>query len=116
MIPSLYFLCVSLDGALLPWLTSLWGNVMAKYPLSADQTCIPDNQLLSPSFRLSFMDDLPDPSLLQEPVDLPGEFDMKVASNDRITAEDHFQDVRHVVLTNDSPEFRYQSIDKETIH
>ncbi|SAM07014.1 hypothetical protein [Absidia glauca] len=96
-----------LDGALLPWLTSLWGNVMAKYPLSADQACIPDNQLLSPSFRLSFMDEVPDPSLLQEPVDLPGEFDMKVASNDRITAEDHFQDVRHVVLTNDSPEFRY---------
>ncbi|KAI8339167.1 hypothetical protein BC941DRAFT_422326 [Chlamydoabsidia padenii] len=96
-----------LDGALLPWLVTLWEKVMVKYPLSAGQTCIPDNQLLPPSFRVTFVDNVSNSQALQEPVDLPGEFDMKVTSNERITAEDHFQDVRHIVLTNESPAFSY---------
>jgi sulfite reductase alpha subunit-like flavoprotein len=87
-------------------MAKLWENIMLKYPLSPDQQCIPDDQLLPPSFQVSFVDKVSDPVLLQEPSNAPGEFDMKVAGNTRITAQDHFQDVRHVVLTNESPELK----------
>ncbi|CAO3587995.1 unnamed protein product [Absidia cylindrospora] len=96
-----------LDGALLPWMAKLWENVMLKYPLSHGQECIPDDRLLPPSFRMLFVDNVSDPYLLREPINAPGEFDMNVASNKRITAEDHFQDVRHVVLTSESTELKY---------
>ncbi|ORZ21163.1 hypothetical protein BCR42DRAFT_406956 [Absidia repens] len=96
-----------LDGALLPWMAKLWENVMLKYPLSHGQECIPDDRLLPPTFQVLFADNVSDPHLLQEPINAPGEFDMNLISNKRITAEDHFQDVRHIVLTNESAELKY---------
>ncbi|KAI8089420.1 uncharacterized protein BX664DRAFT_332981 [Halteromyces radiatus] len=96
-----------LDGALLPWMDGLWKNVMTKYPLPDTMKCIPDDELLSPSFRMSFIDQVSDPTLLQESSNIPGEFDMELLDNKRITAADHFQDVRHIALYNSSPEFKY---------
>ncbi|ORX46531.1 riboflavin synthase domain-like protein [Hesseltinella vesiculosa] len=96
-----------LDGALLPWIDGLWANVMAKYPLPDGVARILDTELLPPSYSLTFMDDVADASLLNEPRNQPGEFDMTVQSNTRMTAADHFQDVRHLVMTNPSDDFSY---------
>ncbi|CAO3637396.1 unnamed protein product [Mucor hiemalis] len=92
---------LGLDGAFIPWAKELWEKVMAKYPTRKD--LIPDDVLLPPSFRMEFVTD----ETPQKQITLPDEFDLTVKQNTRITATDHFQDVRHIELTCDSPEFKY---------
>lgn len=75
---------------------------MEKFP--TDVPVIPDDVLLPASFRIEFVTDKsvnPKPQLTLE-----GEFDLTVKQNTRITALDHFQDVRHVELTCDHPDFK----------
>lgn len=79
---------------------------MDKYPLPEGVELIPNTVLLPASFHMEFIDEVQDKVLLEDPPNYPGEFDMTVVENKRITAEDHFQDVRHIVLRNDSDEFR----------
>ncbi|CAO3630443.1 unnamed protein product [Cunninghamella echinulata] len=104
-----------LDGALLPWMDGLWKNIMEKYPLPENTTMIPDNELLPASFHMEFIDQVQEKVLLEEPPNHPGEFDMTVIENKRITADDHFQEVRHIVLRNDSSEFSYNPGDVAVI-
>jgi sulfite reductase alpha subunit-like flavoprotein len=58
---------------------------------------------LPPSFHLEFLTDSGEP---KKPKTLPGEFDLVIKENKRITAQDHFQDVRHIELECDDPSFR----------
>lgn len=81
---------------------------MANYPLPPGQDIIAEDVLLDPSFHIHFSEseqDLPESSAASS-AGSSGQFDMKVTSNDRITATDHFQDVRHLVLETDSDELR----------
>lgn len=108
---SLYIgLVTRLDGALDPWLQSLWEAIMAKYPLK-DQEIIPEEVLLDPTFRLELLPEdasnEPEIKTLQAPPPLrEDEFNVVVKSNERITATDHFQDVRHLALECDSENMR----------
>ncbi|KAJ8655971.1 hypothetical protein O0I10_008411 [Lichtheimia ornata] len=102
---------LGLDGALDPWLQSLWEAIMAKYPLK-DQEIIPEEVLLDPTFRLELLPEdasnEPEIKTLQAPPPLrEDEFNVVVKSNERITATDHFQDVRHLALECDSENMRY---------
>jgi sulfite reductase alpha subunit-like flavoprotein len=89
-----------LDGAFIPWAKELWEKVMEKYPTT--EPFIPDDVLLPPSFRMEFLTN----EVPQKQNTLPGEFDLIVKKNKRITATDHFQDVRHVELTCEAPDFK----------
>ncbi|KAG2188762.1 hypothetical protein INT44_003901 [Umbelopsis vinacea] len=92
---------LGMDGGLDPWLDELWPKIMAKYPLPPGMQIIPADSTPPPSFHLEFVKDTfsNDVSKTNEP-DLhhEGEFDVIVQKNERITAEDHFQDVRHIEL------------------
>ncbi|KAI9286842.1 NADPH-dependent diflavin oxidoreductase 1 [Umbelopsis sp. AD052] len=92
---------LGMDGGLDPWLDELWPKIMAKYPLPPGRQIIPADSTPPPSFHLEFVKDTfsNDVSKTNEP-DLhhEGEFDVIVQKNERITAEDHFQDVRHIEL------------------
>ncbi|KAI8380771.1 hypothetical protein BD560DRAFT_365320 [Blakeslea trispora] len=98
---------LGLDGAFIPWAKQLWEVVMQKYP--TDQPVIPDDVLLPPNYKLTFLTD--DPQEPHQPYQtLPGEVNLVVKENKRITAEDHFQDVRHIELVceKDPSELDYQ--------
>lgn len=75
---------------------------MKKYP--TEKPIISDNVLLPPSFKMEFITD----SNVQpgKQICLPGEFDLTIKQNTRITAADHFQDVRHVELYSEDPAFK----------
>ncbi|KAI8393659.1 uncharacterized protein BYT42DRAFT_551807 [Radiomyces spectabilis] len=105
------------DGGLSPWLKDLWQNIMRKYPLPMGTELIPDDVLLPPSVRIEFLSgDGKDrmASFVQQQRE-PGEYDLIVKQNQRITAEDHFQDVRHVILSDPSEQLAYEPGDVAVI-
>ena len=102
-----------LDGALDPWLQSLWETIMEKYPLN-DQEIIPEDVLLEPTFRLELLHESassePEITAMQAPPPMrDDEFNVVVKSNERITATDHFQDVRHLALECESENMKYDN-------
>lgn len=76
---------------------------MKRYP--TDKPIISDNVLLPSSFKMEFIADSTNIQP-EKQITLPGEFDLTVKQNTRITAADHFQDVRHVELVSEDPEFK----------
>ncbi|KAL1932088.1 hypothetical protein VTP01DRAFT_9144 [Rhizomucor pusillus] len=97
---------LGLDGALDPWLKAVWSEIDQKYPLPEGVEVIPDDELLPPTFRIEFISS--DQPVQTSNNSIHQGIDMVVESNDRITAQDHFQDVRHLVLTTDSQELSYE--------
>jgi sulfite reductase alpha subunit-like flavoprotein len=95
---------LGLDGAFIPWAKQLWDVILEKYPTT--EPIISDNVLLPPSFRMEFIQDKG--ADYPDHITLPGEFDLTVKQNTRITATDHFQEVRHVELISESPDFKYE--------
>ncbi|KAL0073885.1 hypothetical protein F4703DRAFT_1894680 [Phycomyces blakesleeanus] len=107
---------MGLDGELIPWLKGLWENVANEFPLPKDKPIIPEDVLLPPSFHIEFIADDTDKAESRLVTTYSeGEYDMLVKANDRITAADHFQDVRHIVLHNDSNPFTYEAGDTVSI-
>lgn len=88
----------------MPWAKKLWETVLQKYPTT--EPLIPDEVLLPPSFRMEFIAEGEGKPQTQKT--LTGEFDLIVQKNERITAADHFQDVRHVELGCTDPDFKYE--------
>ncbi|KAJ1956804.1 NAPDH-dependent diflavin reductase [Linderina pennispora] len=78
------------DGALDPWLEGLWEELLLKYPMP--QPIIPDSVTPDPTFDISFVDC--DVSELHKTESTPENF-ARLTHAERITAEEHFQDVRH---------------------
>ncbi|KAF1803033.1 hypothetical protein FB192DRAFT_1366124 [Mucor lusitanicus] len=93
---------LGLDGAFVPWAKNLWDVVLEKYP--ASEPLIPDDVLLPPSFRMEFITD----GQAQPQTTLAEEFNLVVRKNERITAADHFQDVRHIELACTDQDFKYE--------
>lgn len=93
---------LGLDGAFVPWAKNLWDAVLEKYPTS--EPLISDDVLLPPSFKMEFITD----GQAQPQTALTGEFNLVVQKNERITAADHFQDVRHIQLTCTDQDFSYE--------
>ncbi|KAF2638590.1 sulfite reductase flavo protein alpha-component [Massarina eburnea CBS 473.64] len=106
------------DGTFIPWSTALRDRLLEECPLPQGIEPIPDDVLLDPKWVLDFADgaqrpqasnddqttssiienddalDVPPTHLL----DIPGGLTANIASNNRLTSENHWQDVRHLTL------------------
>ncbi|XP_071309906.1 NADPH-dependent diflavin oxidoreductase 1 isoform X2 [Agelaius tricolor] len=90
------------DAVIDPWLVALWEKILALYPLPPGLEIISPDVRLPPKYTLHYLpEDSPDPegALLQPaaPRGAPCElqpFPARVVSNQRLTAQAHFQDVR----------------------
>ncbi|KAJ3148361.1 NADPH-dependent diflavin oxidoreductase 1 [Geranomyces michiganensis] len=107
---------LGLDGALDPWLEELWTKVMQMFPLPPGKEIVSADIVPLPSFEISFGDDeaqqldgLGDMSFAAMGFKANGSASAKPAAqlsavvrvNRRLTAPDHFQDVRHFELALD---------------
>eukprot|EP01134_Creolimax_fragrantissima_P002250 CFRG2250T1 len=105
------------DGELTPWQLGLWSTILHRYPLPPGQTVV--DTLLekpAPKYKCAVMAaDLPSlspnstPEFIATPTHQPTPerpLYAKVLVNARITADDHWQDVRHIVL--DTPSINYR--------
>ncbi|XP_061234000.1 NADPH-dependent diflavin oxidoreductase 1 [Neopsephotus bourkii] len=90
------------DAVIDPWLVTLWDKILVLYPLPPGLEIISPDVRLPPKYTLHYVaEDSPEPSgvLLQPtaPRAAPSElcpFAAPVVSNQRLTAQSHFQDVR----------------------
>lgn len=107
----------SIDGSFLPWTATLRSSLLEEYPLPEGLEPIPDNVLLDPKWLLDFAgsadtassnghvisssngetEDFPSKDLLE----IPGGLIANVTSNERLTPNTHWQDVRHLKLDID---------------
>jgi sulfite reductase alpha subunit-like flavoprotein len=97
---------LGLDGGLEPWLENLWSVVLKKWPLPPGVTVRSESELAPPSFNISIADEdyqemngikLHSASKSQK------EFRAQVLENIRLTAQEHFQDIRHLELRISDP-------------
>ncbi|CAG8477492.1 9333_t:CDS:10 [Paraglomus occultum] len=86
------------DGAFDPWIQGLWDVLMKMYPLPAGVDIIPSEDLYP--FFIDSGVPLSDESTEYE-------YTVRLASNQRITATDHFQDVRHLEFAIEEPFISY---------
>ncbi|KAL1925663.1 uncharacterized protein VTP21DRAFT_546 [Calcarisporiella thermophila] len=107
------------NGGLDPWQDGLWKTLLDKYPLPVGVEIIPADVLPPPSFRVEFLEKLDANGELlhriENKISYEG-FSAKVVKNERITASDHFQDVRHIELALDDKNVSYQPGDVLVIH
>ncbi|KFZ58594.1 NADPH-dependent diflavin oxidoreductase 1, partial [Antrostomus carolinensis] len=90
------------DAVVDPWLLALWDKILALYPLPPGLEIISPDVRLPPKYTLHYLaEDSPHPDgdLIQPtaPRAVPSElhpFAARMVSNQRVTAESHFQDVR----------------------
>ncbi|KAI9183834.1 NAPDH-dependent diflavin reductase [Blastocladiella emersonii ATCC 22665] len=97
---------LGIDGTLDPWLNGLWQVLTQRHPLPASKVEIPEDVLLPPKFRLApVMDEnVIVPAIAPLPT---GYATAKLTENTRLTADDHFQDVRHVEIALPDPTTEY---------
>ncbi|KAJ1647339.1 NAPDH-dependent diflavin reductase [Coemansia asiatica] len=91
------------DGALVPWLESLWSALDALYPMPRSK--IADDIVPPPAFGVSLIEGTVPAEQQPEAADGLGEgwFDARMAANERLTAAEHFQDVRRVSFAPEDP-------------
>ncbi|XP_056360989.1 NADPH-dependent diflavin oxidoreductase 1 [Oenanthe melanoleuca] len=90
------------DAVVDPWLVALWDKILALYPLPPGLEIISPDVCLPPKYTLHYLpEDCPQPRRdvlqLAAPQAAPCElhpFSAPVLSNQRVTAQSHFQDVR----------------------
>lgn len=91
------------DGAIDPWLHSLWEKVLALHPVPPGLAVIPPGVPLPSKFTLRFLQEAPRPSPAEppgapaDPPTPPSElrpFLAPMVANRRVTGPSHFQDVR----------------------
>ncbi|KAF2015450.1 sulfite reductase flavo protein alpha-component [Aaosphaeria arxii CBS 175.79] len=103
------------DATFLPWTTKLRQRLLEEYPLPEGLEPIPDDVLLDPKWLLDLAretgettnghttqipsSDIPAPERpSNDLLSIKGGLSAKVLSNARVTAEKHWQDVRHLTL------------------
>ncbi|KAG4301373.1 hypothetical protein PCK1_002299 [Pneumocystis canis] len=84
-----------IDSVLIPWSQELWSILLTKYPLPKGFDIYPDTMLLSSSFSV-FLKQKQSPVTYS--LDRTNVITVTVSQNLRITSQDHWQDVRHVIL------------------
>ncbi|XP_018422764.1 PREDICTED: NADPH-dependent diflavin oxidoreductase 1 [Nanorana parkeri] len=89
------------DAVVDPWLKHLWNNVLSLHPLPPGLSIISDDIRLPPKFTLRFLDqEVTAEDGIVERVDTCGTatelhpFQAPLLTNQRVTAANHFQDVR----------------------
>lgn len=95
---------LGVDGALEPWLDALWTNLLVRIPLPPSLGIIPSTVRASPRFAVT-VHPTGSPAATEAATSTaarPNAPATAVAApmvrNDRMTAGDHFQDVRHVTF------------------
>ncbi|XP_053138677.1 NADPH-dependent diflavin oxidoreductase 1 isoform X2 [Hemicordylus capensis] len=93
------------DAVIDPWLSDLWGKILAFYPLPPGLRVIGPDVVLPPKFTFQFLEEGAsegEPCGQEEAFrDAPSElrpFPARMVSNRRVTAESHFQDVRLIAF------------------
>ncbi|XP_072841185.2 NADPH-dependent diflavin oxidoreductase 1 isoform X1 [Pogona vitticeps] len=109
------------DAVIDPWLLDLWGKILALYPLPPSVHVISPEITLPPKFAFQFLEgasgeDLREGSPQQERSSggAPSElhpFPARLVSNQRVTSESHFQDVRLIQLDVTSAGIEYTAGD-----
>ncbi|OWF37436.1 NADPH-dependent diflavin oxidoreductase 1-like [Mizuhopecten yessoensis] len=95
------------DAVIYPWLTSLWNQVLSLSPLPPGLEIIPGHIRPPPRYNVLFSEEsskVPDLSVFRlgnqgnNAYSQSNPFYARLISNNRVTSEDHFQDVRLVRL------------------
>lgn len=84
-----------IDARLIPWLQELWSILLINYPLPKGCSVYPDTFLLPPSFSIRLK---PESLASVYSVCRKNVITVTVSQNIRITSQDHWQDVRHLIL------------------
>lgn len=95
------------DAVIYPWLTSLWTRLLSLYPLPTGKEIIPADVRPPPRYTVTYAQEsarVADLSVFRlgnqtnSVYSQSNPFYARLLSNDRVTSEDHFQDVRLVRL------------------
>lgn len=86
------------DAAVEPWLADFWRLALQLWPLPAGLEPLPANHLFPPAFSLRPVDAGPSVQEEERSAAEAGVWLCPVLENRRVTAADHFQDVRLVTL------------------
>ncbi|PWN48453.1 riboflavin synthase domain-like protein [Violaceomyces palustris] len=109
---------LGIDGTLQPWMETLWSTLDELLPLPTNVERIPDSVPLPPEIRIELSRDSNKSSVGgnqegkgvdtdffpgSEPTDLlpPGYRWGRLRRNERMTSEDHWQDVRHIEIESE---------------
>ncbi|XP_066436130.1 NADPH-dependent diflavin oxidoreductase 1 isoform X2 [Eleutherodactylus coqui] len=100
------------DAVVDPWLTQLWDKVLSVYPLPPGLGLISDLLVLPPKFSLHFLDKQGDPCnpTAREGGGAPTELQphrAPLVTNRRVTAPEHFQDVRLIEFDITGSDIQY---------
>lgn len=89
------------DATIIPWLKDYWKQVEMMFPLYGNKTVISDDELIESSFEIHFIENSylvnmnhKKENPYQAFFDYKHPFMATILSNERVTSEDHFQDVR----------------------
>jgi sulfite reductase alpha subunit-like flavoprotein len=97
---------ISTDGMFLEWSAKLWQVLDDVYPMPPRTNPIPEDELLPPRYLVSF-NKLKRPSEIK--VTPPRtSFPCTVKQNQRMTAQGHWQDVRHIILESRDSALDYE--------
>ncbi|RIA87746.1 hypothetical protein C1645_713689 [Glomus cerebriforme] len=97
---------LGIDGTLDPWLKGLWKVLMEMYPLPSGLNVLPADVLPASSFRMEFINHKLDPD--NNNIVKHDEIYARLVKNKRVTAHDHFQDVRHMEFNISVSDFKYE--------
>ncbi|BFZ59483.1 NAPDH-dependent diflavin reductase [Saitoella coloradoensis] len=99
---------LGIDAGLAPWLKDLKQVMEVELPSPSGLETIPDDQLLPATHRIQFGENAPSRKTVTGSPRRSGlTCSATVTKNDRITADDYWQDVRHIVLSIPSPDLTY---------
>lgn len=95
------------DAVLFPWMKDLREKLVKRFPLPDDMEPIASDEMLQPKWLLSRMSGETLPEVATNPTDRKTQpncvhVEAKLMENRRITAADHWQDVRHLTLASPS--------------
>ncbi|KTW25859.1 hypothetical protein T552_03132 [Pneumocystis carinii B80] len=85
-----------IDGVLIPWSQELWTILLEKYPIPKGYSIYPETSLLSSSFFVNL--NKTKVSSTTYSIHRANVIKVTVSQNLRITSQDHWQDVRHMIL------------------
>lgn len=92
-----------IDGAMEPWIASLFEQIMKMYPLPPDIEVLSSTGLYPPTLRITpcSSKNPSSPVLERTKGSFAPTHDVTLTQNTRITKDDWYQDVRHVIFKAD---------------